>query len=56
MDYIYRKQNEQYFHLIRLAHFVDMLEYLSNTFINVIWSSLLNDSLFHYPYHQIVTQ
>jgi len=33
MDYIYYKPNEQYFHLIRLAHFVPMLEHLSNTFI-----------------------
>jgi hypothetical protein len=33
MDYIYYKSNEQYLHLIGLAHFVAMLEHLSNTFI-----------------------
>jgi hypothetical protein len=33
MDSIYYKPNEQYFHLIGLAHYVAMLEHLSNTFI-----------------------
>jgi hypothetical protein len=36
MDYIYYKPNEQYLHLIGLAHFVAMLEHLSNTFIILI--------------------
>jgi hypothetical protein len=36
MDYIYYKPNEQYLHLIRLAHYVAMLKHLSNTFIILI--------------------
>jgi hypothetical protein len=33
MVYIYYKPNEQYPHLIWLAHYVAMLEHLNNTFI-----------------------
>jgi hypothetical protein len=36
MDYIYYKPNEQYLHLIGLAHFIAMLEHLNNTFIILI--------------------
>jgi hypothetical protein len=36
MDYIYYKPNEQYLHLIGLAHSMAMLEHLSNTFIILI--------------------
>jgi hypothetical protein len=36
MDYIYYKANEQYLHLIGLAHCVVMLEHLSNIFIILI--------------------
>jgi hypothetical protein len=43
MDYIYHKQNEQYLHLIKLTHFVDMIEHLNNTFMNASQSSLLYD-------------
>ncbi len=35
-DYIYCKPNEQYLHLIRLTHFMAMLEHLNNTFIILI--------------------
>jgi len=36
MDCIYYKLNEQYLHIIGLAHFVAMLEHLNNTFIILI--------------------
>jgi hypothetical protein len=36
MDYYSYKPNKQYPHLIQLAHFVAMLEHLSNTFIILI--------------------
>jgi len=36
MDYIYYKANEQYLHLIGLAHYVAMLEHLNNAFIILI--------------------
>jgi hypothetical protein len=43
MNYIYYKPNEQYIHLLRLAHFVAMLEHLSNTFIIFIMKYLHNN-------------
>jgi hypothetical protein len=43
MDYIYYKPNEQYFHLIWLAHSMAMLEHLNNTFIIFIIKYLHNN-------------
>jgi hypothetical protein len=40
MDYIYYKPNEQYCHLIGLAHSMAMLEHLNNTFIILIMKYL----------------
>jgi hypothetical protein len=39
MDYIYYKPNEQYFHLIKLAHYLAMLEHLSNTLLSLSWNT-----------------